>query len=208
VEGVAWVHPCSSRRLGQLIQGVQEPGHIERLVAGRVRPFGQHPLDERGGRRDFLKLLDFGLVKSLDGDPTATPGGAGRIQGTPQYMAPEQVQNAPGVDHRCDLYALGCVAYELLTGHPLFEVEDVNGMLAAQVRNPVVPPSRHRPDLPDDLERVVLRLLAKDPADRYPDAASVALALASCANAGTWDDSSSARWWRDFEAEMADPPAS
>ena len=96
-------------------------------------------------------------------------------------MAPEQVQDAPGLDHRCDLYALGCVAYELLTGHALFEAEDVNGMLAAQVRNPVVPPSRHRPDLPDDLERVVLRLLAKDPADRYPDAASVALALASCA---------------------------
>ena len=82
----------------------------------------------RGGRHDVVKLLDFGLVKSLDGDPTATPGSAGRIQRHAAVHGPRAGPGAPGLDHRCDLYALGGVAYFLLTGHAFFEVGDVNGM--------------------------------------------------------------------------------
>jgi eukaryotic-like serine/threonine-protein kinase len=71
-------------------------------------------------------------------------------------------------------------------------------VLIAHARDPVTPPSRVRPGVPADLERAVLLCLSKDPAERYPDAASLERALASCACADTWDQDLSARWWRDY----------
>ena len=119
-----------------------------------------------GRRHDVAKLLDFGLVKD------AARGGEadreGTLSGTPLYMAPEQATGDPKLDHRCDLYALGAVAFFLLTGRPPFEAPGAVQVMKAHAREPVVPPSRYRPDLPADLERVVLRCLAKDPANRYP----------------------------------------
>ena len=94
--------------------------------------------------------------------------------GTPLFMAPEQVMSGGrAVDERSDLYALGAVAYYLLTGRPPFEGEDGIGVMIAHARDPVVPPSQVRADVPEDLERVVLRCLAKDPSERFPDAESL-----------------------------------
>ena len=87
-------------------------------------------------------------------------------------------------DERSDLYALGAVAYYLLTGHPPFDGVDGIAVMIAQARDPVVPPSRVRADLPEDLERVVLQCLAKDPTERFPDAESLERALAACACGG------------------------
>jgi tRNA A-37 threonylcarbamoyl transferase component Bud32 len=152
----------------------------------------------RGGRHDFVKLLDFGLVKD-----TAEPGPVGlsregTVRGTPQYMAPEQVTGDRPLDHRCDLYALGGVAYTLLTGHPPFEADTATRMMIAHVHTPVVPPSQLCPDVPPDLEQVVLRCLAKDPADRPQTAEELGRALASCSAAGQWDARQAAAWWQQF----------
>jgi serine/threonine-protein kinase len=150
----------------------------------------------RSGMDDMAKLLDFGLVLPRAGPPAPHLTREGQIVGTPLFMAPEQVMSGGRVvDERSDLYALGAVAYYLLTGQPPFDGADGIGVMIAHARDPVVPPSRVRLDLPEDLERIVLRCLAKSPAERFPDAESLEGALGACACAGDWDQDRAARWW-------------
>ena len=85
----------------------------------------------------------------------------------------------------------------MLTGRPPFDEESAVAALIAHARDEAPPPSRFREDVPDDLERVVMRCLAKDPAERYSDAESLELALGECACAGKWDKYQSSRWWRE-----------
>ena len=151
----------------------------------------------RGGRDDVAKLLDFGLVR-----PTATalqpdPSAEGRILGTPLYMSPEQALGERMLDSRSDIYSLGAVAYFLLTGKPPFDEGTAIAALIAHARDQAVPPSQFRHDLPEDLDRIVMRCLAKAPSERFPDAESLELALADCSCAGKWDKYQANRWWRD-----------
>jgi serine/threonine-protein kinase len=118
-------------------------------------------------------------------------------------MAPEQATHGQEVDERSDIYAMGAVAYYLLAGRPPFEGEDGMALLIAHARDPVLPPSRVSPGIPEDLERVVLRCLAKDASERYPDAGSLERALSACACAGDWDQERAARWWRDTDRTPA-----
>ena len=103
----------------------------------------------RGRRYDFVKLLDFGLVKAVAARPEVGPGRDGTVCGTPQYMAPEQVTGDRAVDRRCDLYALGGVAYSLLTGRPPFQAQTAtrrDGRPRPRPgRAPVPPPTRPPP---------------------------------------------------------------
>jgi serine/threonine-protein kinase len=150
-----------------------------------------------GGKCDFAKVLDFGLVKL-----TATPGAPQltadyTVSGTPQYMSPEQATATAGVDRRADIYSLGAILYFMLTGRPPFDGANPTELMIAHARDPVVPPSHHRPEIPADLEAVVLRCLAKKPDDRYPDARALAAALAACASAGEWNDEKADQWWID-----------
>lgn len=155
----------------------------------------------RGGLWDFAKLLDFGLVKPTRGLSIGPELSAdGSISGSPLYMAPEQAVGDRPVDARSDLYALGAVGYFLLTGRPPFEGQSAVAVMVAHARDPITPPTALRPDIPADLEGVLLRCLSKDPADRYPDAESLELALDGCAAAADWDARTAARWWRDRES--------
>jgi serine/threonine-protein kinase len=153
------------------------------------------------GRYDVAKLLDFGLVKESAGPDLVSLSREGSVAGTPHYMAPEQVIGDRPLDHRCDLYALGGVAYTLLTGRPPFEGTSAARVMLAHVHGTVVPPSQLRSDIPDDLERVVLRCLAKRPDDRYPDAESLGSALASCSASSEWDSRRAERWWIEFGSD-------
>jgi serine/threonine-protein kinase len=150
----------------------------------------------RGGRYDFVKLLDFGLVvETAERDPAdADAELAGR--GTPQYMAPEQVTGGRRIDVRTDLYAIGGILYLLLTGRAPFEGDTAAAVIAMQAHDPVIPPSRIRPDVPRDLETIVMRCLEKDPDQRFREADEVAHALASCAANGEWDAHTAREWWR------------
>lgn len=147
-----------------------------------------------GRRHDVAKLLDFGLVKEVAGGDVALSA-AGAVYGTPQYMAPEQAAGDGALDHRADLYALGGIAYYLLTGRPPFEGENAVAVIIAHARDPVPPLSRHCPEVAADLEQVVLRCLAKSPADRYQDAETLGQALALCGAAREWDEHQATRWW-------------
>ncbi len=182
--------------LGQACAALAE-AHAAGLVHRDLKPanvFAAHI----GRRYDVTKLLDFGLVKEMAGG-TVELSAPGVIAGTPLYMAPEQAMGGGALDHRADLYALGGVAYYLLTGRPPFEGDSAFAVMMAHARDPVTPPARHRPGLPEDLEQVVLRCLAKEPADRYPDAEALGQALAACAAATEWDARQAALWWQGVE---------
>ncbi|MER6571078.1 serine/threonine-protein kinase [Streptomyces sp. NPDC001093] len=119
----------------------------------------------------FAMVLDFGIAALLDGDHTTlTP--AGRPVGTPRYMSPEQAL-AGEVTPRSDLYALGCVLYELLTGQPPFTQDNVPSLLYHHVYEPPVPLWERRPEAGRELDRLVRDLLAKRPEDRPASAQEV-----------------------------------
>lgn len=160
----------------------------------------------RGGHHDVAKLLDFGLVKTLQGGDGMQLSREDTVAGSPLYIAPEQVLHNHPPDRRADIYSLGSVAYYLLTGHPPFMGETAMEVMIAHTRDEVVPPSQVLPGIPGDLEQVVLRCLAKRPADRYPDAPGLAAALAACADAAGWSPERAAAWWRDHpEANKSGP---
>jgi serine/threonine-protein kinase len=158
---------------------------------------------QRGGIDDVAKLLDFGLVR-----PPATGQGphssqVGMVLGTPLFMSPEQASGRGKLDQRSDIYSLGGVAYYLLTGRPPFQGGAIEVMLA-HARDPVASPSAILADIPHDLEQVVLRCLAKDPADRFPDAESLERALGECSCARDWDEDDAVRWWQNSRAAGGD----
>jgi serine/threonine-protein kinase len=166
----------------------------------------------RGGRHDVAKLLDFGLVKTLSDDATAPHlSREGTVTGSPLYMAPEQIMHTQEPDRRTDIYGLGAVAYFMLTGRPPFYGETPMEVMIAHVRDQVTPPSQLRAEVAADLERVVLRCLAKNPHDRYPDTRSLADDLTRCADAANWSPQHAALWWQTHEGhpqECPDPPRS
>jgi serine/threonine-protein kinase len=179
--------------LRQVCQALRE-AHAAGLIHRDIKPSNIFSA-RRGGVDDVAKLLDFGLVLPLLPDAPAHLTAKGKVVGTPLFMSPEQAQRGRDLDARSDIYSLGAVAYYLLTGLPPFDLEDAMEVMFAHARDPVVAPSRHRPGIPEDLERVVLRCLAKDPADRFPDAESLEQALAECTCASDWDAKHAARWW-------------
>jgi serine/threonine-protein kinase len=141
-----------------------------------------------------VKVLDFGLAKSLASSDETQLTVAGTATGTPGYMAPEVVMGEP-IDGRADLYALGCVAYFLLTGTQVFEDSNPTNLAFKHVQSTADPPStRTELPIPPALERLVLSCLAKRPAERPASAAALRVALRAC-DAGTWSDDDAARWW-------------
>ncbi len=159
----------------------------------------------RGGEADVAKILDFGLVKRTREPADSQADGLGveltaehSVSGTPAFMAPEQATGAGNLDARADLYALGAVAYFALTGRPPFTGANAFAVMMAHARDPVIPPSSLRPEVPADLEAVVLTCLAKAPADRFADARALAKALDACDSADDWGADHAERWWADL----------
>ncbi|NGN63666.1 serine/threonine protein kinase, partial [Streptomyces sp. A7024] len=119
-----------------------------------------------------VKICDFGIARLAHdiGFTSKVGGGTGGVaMGTPHYMSPEQIAGS-GIDHRSDLYSLGCVLYELVTGVPPFDLEDSWSVLIGHRDTEPEPLRRRRPEVPDYLERAVLGLMAKQPDDRPADA--------------------------------------
>jgi serine/threonine-protein kinase len=149
----------------------------------------------RGGESDVAKVLDFGLVK-LTRDPDAPAlSGVMTVSGTPMFMAPEQAAADSAMDARADIYALGAAMYHALTKRPPFYADAPSAILKALALAPVVPPSQINARVPADLEQVVLRCLAKKPADRYPNVKALSQDLGACESAADWGPNRAHAWW-------------
>jgi serine/threonine-protein kinase len=170
--------------------------HAIGLIHRDIKP-GNVMVCERGGRYDTTKLLDFGLVIPLGGCPASdrlTQEGA--IAGTPAYTSPEQASGQEEIDARSDIYSVGSLAYFLLTGQPPFAGRSSVKVLAAHLYESPVPLTAHRPGVPRELETVILKCLAKNPSDRFPDVRSLDAALAQCDTGRQWTEEDAARWWQ------------
>ncbi len=134
----------------------------------------------RDSGEEVCKLLDFGVSKACV--PTTTETGA--LIGTVTYMAPEQIESAGTVTARADVYALGAILYELLAGRPPHVADSVERLLFAILRADPEPVATYRTGVPAELDRVVLRALARDPASRFASVDELACALAPFGAAG------------------------
>jgi serine/threonine-protein kinase len=149
-----------------------------------------------GQQTDYVKILDFGLVKSViphQDDLILTAEQT--VLGTPAFMAPEAI-GGKGLDHRADLYSLGCVGYWLLTGGLVFPSESALAMAVAHAREEPPPPSsRSELSIPETLDRIILDCLAKNPADRPQTSAELAARLVDCQCPESWTEQAAASWW-------------
>ena len=170
-----------SRVLGIMIQVCRglNMAHEMGIVHRDLKP-GNIFLTTRGSIADFVKLLDFGITKftEIDDDGSRLTR-TGQIIGTPMYMSPEQALGEEEIDHRADIYSLGVILYELVTGQPPFTAVNYLGIIAQHASDPPTPPSKVRPDLaiPSEVEAIILKALAKRPDDRYPSLVEMEEAL-------------------------------
>jgi serine/threonine-protein kinase len=151
-----------------------------------------------GEDHDFVKVLDFGLVKAFD--DAADPGPAltrdHTVHGTPAFIAPEQALGRADLDGRVDIYATGCVAYWLLTGHLVFTADTSMALLLHHVHTaPPAPSARAEQPIPPALDQLVLACLAKDPTDRPQSARELSMRLGDINGAEMWTEDRAREWW-------------
>jgi len=207
---VARTGPLPEARAVYLLKqacGSLAEAHAAGLAHRDVKPANLF-LTRRGGMSDFVKVLDFGLVKAVGGADEAHLTSTNAVTGTPLYLSPEAVNEPDRLDARADVYALGAVAYYLLTGQPVFNGATVMEICMKHLREAPQPPSARlgRPITPA-LEALILRCLAKPRTDRPADAGELLRELTKCFVAGTWTADDAAAWWAMY-AKAPPPPLS
>jgi serine/threonine-protein kinase len=171
---------------GRLRQGPMPPDEAARIVAAvatAVHYLHRHGIIHRDLKPSNILLdeagvpyvTDFGLAKVLGGDSHRTATGA--IVGTPSYMSPEQAAGRKDLGPAADVYSLGAILYEALTGRPPFHEENPLDTLVQALESEPVAPRRIRPEIPAELERVCMRCLEKSPGERFASAEELAVAL-------------------------------
>jgi serine/threonine-protein kinase len=203
--------PISAARavflLRQVCHSLSE-AHARGLIHRDIKPANIFTC-RLGPDHDFVKVLDFGLVKQAPGltrhETQVTMEGA--TAGTPAFMAPEMALGHE-IDGRADLYALGCVAYWLLTGQPVFSGETPVATILAHVREDPLPPSaRTEIAIPPMLEAVIMSCLAKDPRARPSSADELTERLAACMPSDGWDRAAARQWWEIHQTSSFIPGA-
>jgi serine/threonine-protein kinase len=193
--------------LRQVAEALAE-AHGVGLIHRDIKP-ANIVLSDRGGIPDFAKVLDYGLVK----DVRSSEAGArltreNVIAGTPQYLAPEAIRDGTTTDPRSDLYALGAVAYWLLTGTPVFDGRPME-VITKHLNEPPEPPSqRLGKPIPEPLESLVLQLLEKDPDQRPESADWLGARLATLESEKSiepWTPENARAWWRNRPRPSSSP---
>jgi serine/threonine protein kinase len=175
--------------------GALAEAHAAGLVHRDVKPANIF-LTDRGGMYDFVKVLDFGLVKARDGNEMANLTSANVMAGTPLYAPPEAMTHPEQVDARADVYSVGCVGYYLLTATPVFTGESIVEICMKHVNaTPESLSARSGRQISCGLEGLLLRCLEKSPSDRPADAAELLKQLEACEIVGTWSAGDAAAWW-------------
>ncbi|MEM9192081.1 MAG: serine/threonine-protein kinase [Myxococcota bacterium] len=181
--------------------------HGKGLVHRDVKP-ANIMLCNRGRVPDTAKVLDFGLVKSIETSGDAAVTQANAIVGTPHYLAPEAIKDSEGVSAAADVYALGAVGYFLLTGQEVFQGKSIIEICSRHLTDTPVPPSElSEIEIDVGLEDIVLRCLEKDPARRFRDGQELATTL-DALTIDDWSEAEAAVWWeREAPVRRATPSA-
>jgi len=157
--------------------------HALGLIHRDLKP-GNFMVSRTSSQAPFnVKILDFGLAKYLDVPQPQSIDHLNSLMGSVHYMAPEQFQRLP-IDHRTDLYSLGCIFYEALTGHPAFDGESVTELIEAHLKKAPHPMKQLRRDISPRLDRWIARFLERDAAKRWPNAAEALRAMPTLAQCG------------------------
>jgi ATP/maltotriose-dependent transcriptional regulator MalT len=168
-------------RLGQPMDPIETARFVEQIAAALDHAHGRgilhrdvKPSNVLIDEGDWVQLADFGLAKMMAGDGTLT--GSGAVLGTPSYMAPEQGMGTT-VDHRADVYSLGVILYEMVTGQLPFYGDHSMVIIVKHINEPVPPPCSVNPSVPQVVEGIILKALSKAPDERYGSASELARAL-------------------------------
>jgi serine/threonine-protein kinase len=153
--------------------------HAQHIIHRDLKPENVYLVaDAEVASGERTKILDFGIAKLSDEHPGKLKTSTGMLMGTPVYMSPEQCRGLAEIDHRSDIYALGCVLFHLLTGRPPFEGEGPGDIISAHIREPAPAPSSRAPGILGAVDALVLRCLAKAPAERFQTMTELAGATA------------------------------
>jgi serine/threonine-protein kinase len=153
-------------------------------------------LCSRGGQFDVVKVLDFGLVKDISSASVPQVTVAQEITGTPAYIAPERLKDPRNIDARSDLYSLGSVAFNLLTGKDVFEGSNAMEICYHVTKTPPPRPSDCVDfPIPGELDQLIFNCLAKDPADRPQSVGVIIAILESIEDTGRWEQRDAQLWW-------------
>lgn len=161
-------------------------------------------LCERGGQADFVKVLDFGLVKSTSTSDTTGLTAVTALAGTPLYMAPERLRDPMITDTRSDLYALGAVGYNLLTGRSIFHCASDLDVLYHVMNVVPEPLTQLCADLPAELNELIMSCLAKDPQHRPQSATDILQQLDGLTGLTPWTQTDARDWWQEHGAAVVE----
>ena len=193
------------------VAGSLAEAHEIGLIHRDIKPANIMVL-QRGGAYDVVKVLDFGLVREIHQSHDEMLTAVNTIPGTPHFLSPESIESPETVDARADIYALGAVAYHLVTGTYLFEGQSVIQLMTRHVNEaPELPSERLGHPVDPALERLILRMLAKDPNDRPANGRELLKLLSDgfLPETSTWTEADAKLWWDTRsapcrEAECAD----
>jgi serine/threonine-protein kinase len=152
----------------------------------------------RGGVFDVAKLLDFGLAKPLTEAKDAALTQEGSITGSPLFMSPEQATSSDDVDGRSDVYSLGAVMYFMASGRAPFQYDSPLKVMIAHASEDPEPPRLHNPEIPVELEEIILRALEKRPEDRFQTVGELRRALDQVPLVDEWTALHAADWWKNY----------
>jgi len=163
------LEPARAVHIARQILSALAAAHARGIVHRDLKPENVF-LIQRGGDPDFVKLLDFGIVKLLDENDELELTRAGQVVGTPTYMAPEQARGEKNVDGRADLYGVGAILYRMVTGQRPYTAPNFNALLFAIAQGQLTRPRKLEPGVSPHLEAAILRAMALDPRARFQTA--------------------------------------
>jgi serine/threonine-protein kinase len=176
--------------------------HGMRLVHRDIKPANLF-VCRLGPEYDFLKVVDFGVVSRQERDSMGHITVTGVLIGTPAFLAPELVAGQGPFDGRADIYALGCVAFWLLTGRPPFEARDAWSLLMHHSQTPPSPPSEvARHPVPAEMDALIVECLSKDPSQRPSSADALRERLSGIPVDSAWDQERARAWWALHEPDL------